>query len=237
MRAELIHAAGATAGMQAVDVAPNATRELALRTLGFRQVAGLDEVGRGCLAGPVVAAAVVFHPSALEMCGPLAAVRDSKLLRPAIRESLCDVIWDHATVGVGVTPVDTIERLGIVPATRIAMLEAIAALPIAPDHLLIDYLTLPDVALPQEGIVYGDLHCFSIAAASIIAKVLRDHLMIELDKHHPGYGLARHKGYGTPEHVSAMARLGPCPIHRRNFAPVRALLNHDRETPQRIESD
>ena len=185
-------------------------------------MAGLDEAGRGASAGPVVAAAVVVPPnSGLVLPALLGQVDDSKRLSPAVRERLEPEIRKCAlSVGVGSVPADEIDRIGIVPATRLAMLQALAALTVQPAHLLLDYLTLPDVRLPQWGIPHGDAICFSIAAASIIAKVTRDRWMVGQELVYPGYGFARHKGYGTAVHQAALGRLGPCLIHRRTFRPV-----------------
>jgi len=203
---------------------PNASEELALLADGYGRVAGLDEAGRGCLAGPVVAAAVILPHSAYSLQGSMAEVRDSKMLLPSVRESLFEEIRCQAVgVGVGVVSHHYIDEYGIVPATKLAMLAAICNLPVLPDYLLIDYLSLPSVVVPQKPIVHGDAICLSIAAASIVAKVIRDHLMVEQDVCYPGYGFARNKGYGTPSHLDSLRQLGPCAIHRRTFAPVNCL--------------
>jgi len=188
---------------------------------GARAVAGVDEAGRGPLAGPVVAAAVILDPDA-----PIDGLNDSKLLSPARREHLYGQIRARArAVGVGVVPPAEIDRVNILQATLRAMAEAVAGLSTASpgcpaDHLLIDALTLPGVSLAQDGIVKGDQKSVSIAAASIIAKVTRDRLMASLDARYPGYGFAVHKGYPTAAHREALRRLGPCPIHRRTFRGV-----------------
>ena len=149
-------------------------------------------------------------------------VRDSKQLSPARRELLFHHIHETAVaIGIGMAPHEVIDARGIVPATRSAMKLAVDRLSPAAHSLLIDYMLLPDVPLPQKGITNGDSLCFSIACASIVAKVTRDQLMVEWAKIYPGYGLARHKGYGTEEHLSCLSRLGPCPIHRQSFKPVR----------------
>lgn len=202
---------------------PTFAEETQLRKLGYRSIAGIDEVGRGALAGPVVAAAVIM-PAAV--VGPWRKkVRDSKLLSPAQRESLYEPIRE-AAVAVGVGSVDcwTIEAIGIVKATHSAMMQAVRQLSPRPDALLIDYLTLPRVRLYQKGVTHGDRLCFSIACASIVAKVTRDRMMVDFDGTYPGYLFAEHKGYGTEEHIACLRRLGPCPIHRRTFAPVRDTL-------------
>lgn len=201
---------------------PHWREEAALWRQGLRYVAAIDEVGRGPLAGPLAVAAVVLPP--WPTFPWLAQVRDSKLLTPALREGLAHCIWrDAPAVGVGMVSADEIDRLGLTEATRQAALRALAALPLQPQYLLVDGRGLGSFPLPQRAIVGGDRLCLSIAAASIVAKVTRDRLMIEADATFPGYGFARHKGYGTREHLRALAALGPCPLHRRSFAPVRAL--------------
>ena len=201
---------------------PDAAHERRLSALGFRCVAGIDEVGRGPLAGPVTAAAVVMPNEIPESWFGL--IRDSKQMSPERREFACDQIQLHArAVGVGSASSSEIDSVGIVPATRLAMTRALECLEFAPDHLLIDALVLPDVDVPQTPIIKGDATSISIAAASIVAKVTRDRLMAEsYETRHPGYGFARNKGYGTAEHMAALQELGPCPIHRYSFAPVRS---------------
>ena len=190
---------------------------------GYRYIAGVDEVGRGALAGPVVAAAVIL-PCRFKAAW-LRHVNDSKLLTPDKREYLFDHIQEAAiSTGVGIVSHRIIDTRNIVRATRMAMKRAIAQLSPAADTLLIDFLSLPEVPIPQKGIVNGDGLCFSIACASIIAKVTRDHLMIEMDAVYPGYKLGKHKGYCTEEHVAHLNRLGPSPIHRRSFHPVKEML-------------
>jgi ribonuclease HII len=199
--------------------APTFAEEEKLWAQGCRLIAGVDEVGRGPLAGPVVAAAVILptdrHPSWLRL------LRDSKQLLPGRREELFTLIQgDGIPYGLGIVSQDMIDALGIAPASRLAMREAIRQLPFAPDFLLIDYVRLASVRIPQMSITKGDSLSLSIAAASIVAKVTRDRMMVELDGRYPGYGFARHKGYGTPEHLELLHRLGPCQLHRRSFAPV-----------------
>ncbi|HKZ50657.1 MAG TPA: ribonuclease HII [Dehalococcoidia bacterium] len=187
---------------------------------GRRWVAGIDEVGRGPLAGPVMAAAVVLNPGV--DLARIQGVRDSKLLTPQQREALAPLIRrDALAVGLGQAGPEEVDSVGIVEATRLAMLRALAGLPLTPHSLLIDALTLPTCLLPQRAIIHGDRLCLSIACASIVAKVARDRLMAEMEKCYPGYGFARHKGYPTPQHQQALASLGPCPLHRRSFRPVR----------------
>lgn len=195
--------------------------ELRLWADGFRAVAGIDEVGRGAWAGPVVAAAVVLSSAATCWEPLLGRVDDSKRLSPRRREELVGAIMAvSVSVGVGFCDAGTIDELGIVPATRIAMIRAVAALSVCPDFLLIDYLTLPELAQPQQGLPHGDAISLSIAAASIVAKVTRDRWMAERDAEYAGYGFARHKGYGVAEHRTALERHGPCALHRRSFHPL-----------------
>jgi ribonuclease HII len=204
---------------------PTLTYEAELWAGGFRAVAGLDEVGRGAWAGPVMAAAVILPPRPQALVGLLGAVDDSKRLSPARREALVESIRACAlATGVGSVPSEEIDRIGIVPATKLAMCQALDQLSMAPDFLLLDFLTLPTVNCPQRGLPHGDALSLSIAAASIIAKVARDRWMAEQEAHFPGYGFAQHKGYGVAGHRAALDRLGPCPLHRRSFAPLRTAL-------------
>ena len=194
--------------------------ERELHLAGFRRVAGLDEVGRGCLAGPVVAAAVIL-PERHRIKG----IRDSKMLPRARRETLYAQIVDRAeAIGVGCVEVEVIDRINIYQATKLAMRQALDRLPDRPDHLLIDALSLREVELPQRPIIHGDAISASIAAASIVAKVTRDRICDELDRRYPSYGFARNKGYGTRRHFDALLADGPCEWHRRSFAPIRMLL-------------
>lgn len=203
---------------------PTLEEEERLKLQGHTLIAGLDEAGRGCLAGPVVAAAAIL-PLAEDCLRLFAGVRDSKQLSAAQRERLYAVVMERALgVGVGVVSVEWIDRYNIVRATRLAMQQALADLPVRPTYLLLDALKLPTVRLPQLALIKGDARCLSIAAASIVAKVTRDRLMQCLDEQYPGYGFAHHKGYGTREHKRALSQLGPSPAHRRTFAPVRTLL-------------
>ncbi len=202
---------------------PSFIEERILEAQGYRYTAGIDEAGRGSLAGPVVAAAVIL-PYYVDAPW-LNQVKDSKQLSPARRESLFHYIHEVAvSTGIGVVPHKIVDAEGIIKATRLAMKLAIDQLSPPPEFLLIDYMRLPEVPLPQKGITNGDSLCFSIACASIMAKVSRDHLMIELDGTYPGYGLAQHKGYGTKGHLACLRRLGPSPIHRQSFRPVRDMM-------------
>ena len=183
---------------------------------GLLRVAGVDEAGRGPLAGPVVAAAVLVTPE-----HRIRGVADSKLLSAERREALFGAIHELAlAVGVAIVDHATIDRVNILQATRLAMLDALARLSVAPDFVITDFVALPGVPCPQKNLVHGDVRCASVAAASIVAKVTRDRIMLELDTQFPEYGFARHKGYGTPDHLAALDRHGPCPVHRRTFAGV-----------------
>ncbi|MBI4246850.1 MAG: ribonuclease HII [Candidatus Rokubacteria bacterium] len=183
---------------------------------GVARIAGIDEAGRGPLAGPVVAAAVIIAPDRR-----IRQLADSKLLTAERREELFHVISEQAlAVGVGVVDHATIDRVNILEATRRAMLQALQQLPVSPELVITDFVHLPGLGCPQRNLVHGDARCASVAAASIIAKVTRDRLMVEADRQFPEYGFARHKGYATAEHLAALDRHGPCPLHRRTFAGV-----------------
>jgi ribonuclease HII len=200
---------------------PNLHEELALRATGYTRVAGLDEAGRGAWAGPVCAAAVVLPLDRPGLADLLNGVRDSKQLSPARRESLLPIIQKVAqAVGVGWASPTEVDEMGIVVATRQAMARAVTCLDGKVNALLIDYVRLPEVALPQRAFPKADVRCMSVAAASIVAKVTRDQVMVALDQGFPGYGFARHKGYGTRQHREALARLGPSPIHRMSWRPL-----------------
>jgi ribonuclease HII len=180
---------------------------------GAVHVAGLDEAGRGPLAGPVVAAAVIIAPERR-----IRRLADSKLLTPERRAVLHDLIRERAVaVGVGIVDNVTIDRVNILQATRQAMLEAVRGLSVAPDLIITDAVALPGLPCPQRNLIDGDARCATVAAASIVAKVTRDRIMLEADRAFPEYGFARHKGYATPEHLAALDRHGPCPLHRRSF--------------------
>ncbi|MGI9509659.1 MAG: ribonuclease HII [Geminicoccaceae bacterium] len=184
-----------------------------------RVIAGLDEVGRGPLAGPVVAAAVVLR-------APMAGLADSKTLSAPRREMLAEKLYrsDRAFIGLGAASVGEIDRLNILNATMLAMQRALARLNIAPDLALVDGNRLPALPCPAEAVVGGDGRVAAIAAASIVAKVTRDRLMTRLDRRHPGYGWSRNAGYPTAAHREALKTLGPCHHHRMSFAPVKALV-------------
>ena len=203
-------------------IMPTLAEENSLHTQGYRLIAGIDEVGRGALAGPVVAAAVILpQPADFPW---LSEVRDSKEISPIKRACLSKNIKAEATaIGIGIVEHNTIDSIGILKATRVAMQQAIVRLIYTPDFLLIDALRLPQLRIAQKNIIKGDKHCTSIACASIIAKVARDQLMAEFDQAHPGYGFANHKGYGTKQHLSCLQQLGYSPIHRHSFSPVKEL--------------
>ena len=199
---------------------PTYSEERRLLREGFAPVAGLDEVGRGCLAGPVVAGAAILPRN--PRGGWVSETRDSKQMTARQRERVLVELQARApALATGAATAAEIDRIGIVPATRLAMQRAIAALAVAPAFLLIDAIELPDLPLPQKPIVRGDATCLSIAAASIVAKVTRDRMMESEDAAYPPYGFATNKGYGTRHHLRALEERGPCPIHRRSFAPVR----------------
>jgi ribonuclease HII len=193
------------------------SRERALRARGFLLVAGVDEAGRGPLAGPVVAAAVIL-PDDFALDG----LNDSKKVGPAKREKFYAILTTTAEIfwAAAEATVEEIDRLNILRATHLAMARAIAALPRRPDHALVDGLPVRGLPIEHTALVEGDSLSLSIAAASIIAKVTRDRLMAELDAQHPQYGFARHKGYGVREHLEALRKHGPCPTHRQTFQPV-----------------
>lgn len=195
--------------------------EMRLKAEGFCKIAGIDEAGRGPLAGPVVAAACILPEGAL-----FESLNDSKQLAPDEREILFDQLIQCPGIlyGVGIVDVATIDQVNILQATFIAMRKAVAALELQPDYLLIDGNQTPHFDIPKEAIVEGDAKSISIAAASILAKVTRDKIMHDLDAEYPNYGFKRHKGYATAEHLQAIQNFGPSAIHRKSFDPVRTML-------------
>jgi ribonuclease HII len=199
--------------------------ELELLQRGLTRIAGVDEAGRGPLAGPVFAAAVIFPVCWMRdgLPAPLRKVNDSKQLSPETRETLYAELTSRPEIHFAVAHVDvqTIDDINILQASHRAMNLALAQLQPAPEHALVDGLRVKDMALPHTPIVSGDALSYSIAAASILAKVSRDRWMRELDRLYPGYGFAEHKGYGTERHLAAIKALGACPIHRRSFSPMR----------------
>ena len=201
---------------------PALDRELQLIQSGHALIAGIDEAGRGAWAGPVVAAAVILDPAEVSS---LDGVNDSKRLSPRQRDRLYQIIIDHCVAyGIGQGSVEEIDTIGILPATRLAMTRAVAALSPQPDALIIDAVRLPQVNKPQAVFNFADSISLSVAAASILAKVTRDRLMIQSDTQYPAYQFARHKGYGTQIHQAALQSVGPCQIHRTSFKPISALL-------------
>lgn len=200
---------------------PDFNRERRLSRRGYLRVAGLDEAGRGAWAGPLSAAAVILPVHLPKLHSLLRGVRDSKQMTPRQRRIAAETIRSVAVAwAVGYATVEEVDALGPLRATRLAMLRAVDGLPENPDHLLLDYLRLAEIPIPQIAITHGDALCLSIAAASVLAKTWRDEQMTALESVHPGYGFARHKGYGTREHAVALQRLGVCPIHRRSYAPI-----------------
>ncbi len=196
---------------------PDLRYERKLWRTGLEAIAGVDEAGVGPMAGPVVAAAVIFPPEIF-----IKGVHDSKQLAPEKRDELFPLINQRAlTVGVGLASPGEVDELNIYWATMLASERALLTLVRAPDHVLVDGRLIPGLKLPQTKIVGGDRKSFCIAAASIIAKVTRDRMMLDYDSQFPGYGFARHKGYCTADHFATLAELGPSPIHRRSFMPVR----------------
>lgn len=194
--------------------------ERAIRRKGFLRLAGVDEAGRGALAGPVVAAAVILRDGRR-----IVGVTDSKRLSPRRRERLYGQIREEVlAVGVGVVDVSTIEARNILQATLLAMERAVVDLQVSPDGVIVDGLAVPNVDVPVFPVVRGDLECPSVAAASIVAKVTRDRIMADYHARYPAYGFDRHKGYGTDAHLQAIAEHGLSPIHRRTFSPVRQIL-------------
>ena len=197
--------------------------ERELFATGLTRLAGVDEAGRGPLAGPVVAAAVIF-PGAWFVAGipsELKELNDSKQLTEAQRERFFGLLTQHPEVehAIAIVGAEVIDAINILQATHRAMNEALR--PLRPQHALVDGLRVKSLTVPQTPLVKGDARSYSIAAASVLAKVTRDRLMVAADTNWPGYGFARHKGYGTPEHLAALAALGPCPLHRRSFAPLK----------------
>lgn len=198
---------------------PTTKRERFWQARGARVVVGVDEAGAGAWAGPVVAGAVVL-PVSVRLPG----LRDSKMLTPASREAVYAALLRRgAQCASGLASVEEIERLGIRPANLLAMKRAVKALGLVPDVLLVDWYRIPGFDCPQESVAKADRLIASVAAASVVAKVTRDRLMVELDAQYPAYGFAIHKGYGTAKHRTALAAYGPSPVHRASFAPVREM--------------
>jgi ribonuclease HII len=198
---------------------PDFTFELAATQNGHTLICGVDEAGRGPWAGPVVASAVILNPANIPN-----GLNDSKKLTHEKREALFDPVMQSADVGIGIVSAAEIDDINILQATYLAMNRAMQNLKSQPTLALVDGNRAPALPCKVQTIIKGDALSLSIAAASIIAKVTRDRIMIAMDKHYPGYGFAAHKGYGTAAHAAALAHIGPCPEHRKSFAPIRALL-------------
>jgi ribonuclease HII len=203
-------------------VFPTWTEEEALWASGFHDVAGIDEVGRGPLAGPVFAAAVIIPSKNRDPY--FGKIQDSKKVSPKVRPEIAHTIQKLAIWGIGDASAQEIDCLGIVEATYVAMRRAVARLSTTPDYILVDGTGVPETGIPEKPLIQGDARCFSIAAASIVAKVARDNIMQTLDSVYPGYGFAAHKGYPTRKHLEALIKLGPSPIHRKSFGPVMRVL-------------
>ena len=195
--------------------------ERAAASEGRTIVAGVDEAGRGPLAGPVAVAAVILPPEC-----HLPRLNDSKKLSYAVREELFEQVTEHAvSYHVALIGAETIDSINILEATRMGMYEAIASLSPTPDEVLIDAVELPELSIPSKSIIKGDAKTASIAAASILAKVTRDRMMEDYDREYPNYGFAKHKGYGTREHIEAIQKYGVCPLHRKSFEPIKSMLH------------
>jgi ribonuclease HII len=210
---------------------PTWDHEVELHSASYSLVAGVDEAGRGAWAGPLVAGAVILPPPIVlatmeeDIAAEIGRLRDSKMLTKCTRERLLEVIQRVAlTTGVGVVSPALIDVIGLGPANRLAMARAVRALCVQPDFVLVDAFKLPSMPVPHRPIIKGDATCMSIAAASVLAKVARDHMMEEQAEFYPGYGFAQHKGYGTRMHVEAIQRLGVSSIHRRSYVPIQAMM-------------
>lgn len=204
-----------------LPISPNLSFEEKLWNVGIKHIAGIDEAGRGALAGPVAAAAVILPPKA-SIQKTLDGLHDSKQLSPVERSTWADRLQHEAFAwGIGFASHDEIDLWGIIPATRLAAQRAMENLKFSPQHLLLDYLFLPDCDIPQTSLVKGDARSLSVAAASVLAKTARDALLVGLDSEYPGYSFSDHKGYGTPQHLLALDEFGPSPVHRRTFAPIK----------------
>lgn len=205
-----------------MELFPNWTEEEVLWGTGFQNVAGVDEVGRGPLAGPVFAAAVIMPAKSHETY--FEKIQDSKKVNPKMRPKIAEAIHNQTIWAIGDASAQEIDCLGIIEATYLAMRRAVSRLSTIPDYILVDGTGVPETGIPEKPMIRGDARCISIAAASIVAKVARDDVMQTLDSVYPGYGFAKHKGYPTKKHLEALMRLGPSPIHRRSFGPVMRFL-------------
>ena len=203
---------------------PHLQKELALLKQGYHLIAGLDEAGRGAWAGPVVAAAVILPVGRSGLAKTLTGLNDSKKLTPLRREKFFELIQKNAQAyGVGLASAEQVDALNVVGATRYAMCQALQKLKVTPDYLLLDHIRLSEVNIPQQSFPKADAISLSVAAASIIAKVTRDRLMVAFNQSYPGYDFDRHKGYGTRHHRAALNKSGPCPIHRMSYEPLKVL--------------
>ena len=205
-----------------LTVWPHLQKEMALLSQGYRFIAGLDEAGRGAWAGPVVAAVVILPLDRIDLSQALTGLNDSKKLSPDKRAQFFELLQTTAlAAAVGLAPAAIVDELNVVGATRYAMQQALEELSLTPDYLLLDHLNLPAINLPQAAFPKADQISLTVAAASVIAKVTRDRLMIEYNQEHPGYAFDRHKGYGTQIHRAALATHGPCPLHRLSYDPIK----------------
>lgn len=196
---------------------PDLTFETEIWNAGKERVAGIDEAGRGALAGPVVAAVIIF-PVDINLCSKLSGVRDSKMMTPHSREKWVERIIEAALdFGIGFATNEEIDSIGIVPATHLAIQRSLGQMKVTPEHLLTDYLFLEQINVSQTPLIKGDARCLSIAAASVLAKTARDAYMRKMEVEYPGYSFGQHKGYGTLAHRCALRQLGPSPIHRLSF--------------------
>jgi ribonuclease HII len=217
-----------------IPASPDLSLENALWDSGIIYIAGIDEAGRGALAGPVTAAAVIL-PSDPSLINSLVGVRDSKKMTARKRTLWVNHLQEVSIAwSVGLASQFEIDSMGILPATRLAATRALETLPTQPNHILLDYLLLPDASQPQTSLIKGDARSLSIAAASIFAKTTRDALLCELNARYPGYGFQRHKGYGTKTHISALNNLGPSPAHRLTFSPVAEICNKQERPHERF---
>lgn len=205
-----------------LPVAPDLAFEKSLWSAGIRHVAGVDEVGRGALAGPVGAAVVVF-PSEPDTLSGLFGMLDSKKQSPQDRVQWAEKIRSIASAwSLGFASAQEIDHFGLLPATRLAIYRALDCMSLFPGHMLLDCLFLPESSIPQTSLIKGDERSLTIAAASVLAKTARDRLLVELDSSYPRYGFAAHKGYATPAHLAALGEIGPCPVHRFSYSPVKS---------------
>ncbi len=212
-----------------MESGPTLQQESTLQSQGYHAIAGVDEAGRGAWAGPVVAGVAILPQDSPTLAEELLGIRDSKRLTPERRAFFYDrIVHSAAALGVGLVGQAALDEMGIVSASKLAMSRALDKLAIPPDYLLVDGFPLEYRDIPHESIVGGDDLCFSIAAASIVAKVVRDEIMITLHRVFPGYAFDRHKGYGTAQHREALSRLGPCAIHRLSFAPLRSTIQQNK---------